>query len=222
MSLIDEQSDDTSEMTSLPALQGLLERMESQAGRVVASELAAVLDERSDVPIDEVGRERLRSLCKDFHDTCQKLSREEEIEKLHQRVCALEQNKGVTETIDTVGETPQGQPSRCHDSTGDGEREGEDAAATSSSGPARLRVPFARKATTWWNPAYWSIARPLISCMVIVSGVWKISRSHCPSSNGKDISWREKRWSTLCLPTRFPLLPALPVVSEILGMTCIS
>ena len=48
-------------MTSLPALQGLLERMESQAGRVVARELAAALDDSEDIPIDEVGRERLRS-----------------------------------------------------------------------------------------------------------------------------------------------------------------
>ena len=218
MSLIDEQSDDTSEMTSLPALQGLLERMESQAGRVVASELAAVLDERSDVPIDEVGRERLRSLCKDFHDTCQKLSREEEIEKLHWRVCALEQNKGVTETIDRgCGDSEETTSTPCLDSTGDGD------AATSSRGAARLRVPFARKATTWWNPAYWSIARPTDflygDC---VSGVWKTNRSLCPLSNGRDISWRGKRWNTHCRATRFPLLPGPPVVSEILGMTFIS
>eukprot|EP00973_Karenia_brevis_P003747 518368-Karenia_brevis.AAC.1 len=31
MSLLDEQQDETAELTSLPALQGLLERMESQA-----------------------------------------------------------------------------------------------------------------------------------------------------------------------------------------------
>ena len=42
LSVVEEQMDDVSELTSLPSLQGLLERMESQAGRVVANELSAV------------------------------------------------------------------------------------------------------------------------------------------------------------------------------------
>ena len=43
LSVVEEQMDDVSELTSLPSLQGLAERMESQAGRVVANELSAVL-----------------------------------------------------------------------------------------------------------------------------------------------------------------------------------
>ena len=42
LSVVEEQMDDVSELTSLPSLQGLAERMESQAGRVVANELSAV------------------------------------------------------------------------------------------------------------------------------------------------------------------------------------
>ena len=36
MSLLEDSQDEVAELTSLPALQGLLERMESQAGRVVS------------------------------------------------------------------------------------------------------------------------------------------------------------------------------------------
>ena len=44
MSLLEDSQDEVAELTSLPALQGLLERMESQAGRVVANELMAIAE----------------------------------------------------------------------------------------------------------------------------------------------------------------------------------
>ena len=42
MSILDKQQEDVAEISSLPALQGLLEGMESQAGRLVSIELLAV------------------------------------------------------------------------------------------------------------------------------------------------------------------------------------
>jgi hypothetical protein len=44
VSLLEENHDEVAEMTSLPALQGMLERMESMAGRIVANELMAVAE----------------------------------------------------------------------------------------------------------------------------------------------------------------------------------
>ena len=44
VSVLEENHDEIAEMTSLPALQGLLERMESMAGRVVANELMALVE----------------------------------------------------------------------------------------------------------------------------------------------------------------------------------
>ena len=67
------------EMSKIPALQGLLERLESQAGRVVANELHARTESEEDGVQDEVGRQRLQLLCKDFHQHCTQLSREEEL-----------------------------------------------------------------------------------------------------------------------------------------------
>ena len=45
LSVLDENMDDTMELSQLPVLQGLLERMEAQAGRVVANELKAMVEE---------------------------------------------------------------------------------------------------------------------------------------------------------------------------------
>eukprot|EP00959_Pyramimonas_sp_CCMP1952_P008280 173067-Pyramimonas_sp.AAC.1 len=71
LSVLEDHMDDVSEITSLPALQGMLERMESQAGRVVANELMSRLEnERGEdgaLQLDEIGRHRLRDLCKEFH-----------------------------------------------------------------------------------------------------------------------------------------------------------
>ena len=45
MSVVDEQDGDVADISSLPALEGLLERMESQAGCVVTNEFLAVVGE---------------------------------------------------------------------------------------------------------------------------------------------------------------------------------
>ena len=51
------------ECSALPALQGILERAESQAGRVVANELMAVVEDGGYGALDQLGRKRLRELC---------------------------------------------------------------------------------------------------------------------------------------------------------------
>ena len=66
MSVVDEQNEDVADISSLPALEGLLERMESQAGRLVTNELLAAVGESSYCPLDEHGRDRLRLLCQRF------------------------------------------------------------------------------------------------------------------------------------------------------------
>ena len=63
--------------------------METQAGRVVANELASHIEGAGAQQLDEVGRTRLRTICKEFHDSCRKMSREEEIANLHWRVQKL-------------------------------------------------------------------------------------------------------------------------------------
>ena len=47
----------------------------------------------------------------------------------------------------------------------DGSGNGLTGAAEAGAGqPARLHVPTTRNAETWWNPAFWSIARPTDFC----------------------------------------------------------
>lgn len=64
-----EELDDVAELTSLPAMQGFLERMKSQAGRVVANEIKAFVDESDGGggygAFDNLGRTKLRQLCND-------------------------------------------------------------------------------------------------------------------------------------------------------------
>ena len=70
----------------------MLERMESMAGRIVANELMAMVqtDETDGSgALDEFGREKLRKICHEFHQTCAKVNREQEIENLHWRVQAI-------------------------------------------------------------------------------------------------------------------------------------
>ena len=44
LSVLEDDHDEVSEISSLPALQGMLERMESMAGRIVANELMAMAE----------------------------------------------------------------------------------------------------------------------------------------------------------------------------------
>ena len=70
VSVLEDNHDETAEITSLPALQGLLERMESMAGRVVANELMALVESGEYGAKDDLGREKLKRLSKEFHYVC--------------------------------------------------------------------------------------------------------------------------------------------------------
>ena len=82
LSIADEDNADVAEMTAMPSMQRLLERMESQAGRVVANELLAMTSESGYGAEDELGRSRLASLSREFHALCEKFSPEEEAQEL--------------------------------------------------------------------------------------------------------------------------------------------
>ena len=148
--------------------------MESQAGRVVANEVSAILSEGGCQRLDEVGRQRLRTLCDEFHTQCRKISPGEEVRKLHSRIQALEAN-GCHTAADAGGQAEGGPADDPHLAAQDGgatrgdeprdgriptRREPEQRAQRE----ARLRVPTDRKAESWWNPRYWSIARPTDFC----------------------------------------------------------
>ena len=74
MSVVDEDDTDIGQMTSLPSLQRMLDRMESQAGRVAANELLAAVGNAGSGDIDELGRSRLAKISREFHALCQKKS----------------------------------------------------------------------------------------------------------------------------------------------------
>jgi hypothetical protein len=75
--VLEDDHDEVAEVTSLPALQGMLERMESMAGRIVANELMAVAESGGYGAQDEFGREKLKQICQEFHQTCSKVNREQ-------------------------------------------------------------------------------------------------------------------------------------------------
>ena len=165
LSVLEDHMDDVSELTSLPALQGMLERMESQAGRVVANELMSRLEDQTGeakpLQMDEIGRQRLRDLRQEFHARCRKISPGEDMAKLQWRVQALETNNCRAEEAagdlgppaGAAGNPAEAGPGTSEEPPGpDGQRK------------ARLRVPTTRKAESWWNPKYWSIARPTDFC----------------------------------------------------------
>ena len=170
MSLVDEQQDDVAELTSLPALQGLLQRMESQAGRVVANEIKAYVQESEGGggygALDNLGRARLRKLCDEFHAACAKASREDEVNALHWRVQALATQQP---TLATGGDSTA--PTACPDASSQTQR---------PQRLAQLRVPTTRQAETWWNPRYWSIARPTDFCYG--DCVWGLEKQPFPLS----------------------------------------
>ena len=65
MSVLDEDLEDTMESSRLPVLQTLLERMENQAGRVLANELCARSEAGDYDGQDDVGRSRLKRVCQE-------------------------------------------------------------------------------------------------------------------------------------------------------------
>ena len=86
LSVVDEDDADTAEITTLPSLQRLLERLETQAGRVVANEAYSMVEKGGFVALDEVGRARVLSLARDLHALCTKSCPEEEAKQLLWRV----------------------------------------------------------------------------------------------------------------------------------------
>jgi hypothetical protein len=70
MSILDGQLQGVAEISCLTELQCVSERMESEAGLDISSEILALLDDRSFCRLDELCRERLRSLCTEFHSQC--------------------------------------------------------------------------------------------------------------------------------------------------------
>ena len=111
LSVLDEDMDATMESSKLPVLQGLLERMEGQAGRAVANELAALARDGGGVAdygaLDEVGRERLTRLARRFHETCAKVSRGDELLALQWRIQSMEEKRFVSpEEVDARNPDP--------------------------------------------------------------------------------------------------------------------
>ena len=157
LSVLEDDHDEIAEMTSLPTLQGLLERMESMAGRIVANELMAVAETEGYGALDDIGRERLRKICQEFHQTCRKVNREQEVENLHWRVQAIA--NGQDYGTDAAGaDLVDADPTACP------EDQAAPPTASDSRRPAQLRVPTSRKACSWWKPDFWSIARPTDFC----------------------------------------------------------
>ena len=112
LSLLEDNHDEVAEMTSLPALQGMLERMESMAGRIVANELMAVAETDGYGALDEIGRERLRKICQEFHQTCAKVNRDREIENLHWRVQAIASGQDYGTDPSVTNQMDENLPSR--------------------------------------------------------------------------------------------------------------
>ena len=75
--------------------------MESQAGRVVANELAALARGEGDHgeaaygALDEVGRDRLTRMARRFHESCAKVSQQDELLALQWRVQSMEEKRLV-------------------------------------------------------------------------------------------------------------------------------
>ena len=157
LSVLEDDHDEIAEMTSLPTLQGLLERMESMAGRIVANELMAVAEAEGYGALDDVGRERLRKICQEFHQACRKVNREQEVENLHWRVQAIANGQDYGTDV-TEADPVNADPKACP------EDQAAPLTASDSRRPAQLRVPTSRKACSWWKPDFWSIARPTDFC----------------------------------------------------------
>ena len=93
MSVLDENIEDAMESSKLPILETLLERMENQAGRVLANELCARTEDGDYDGRDDVGRNRLKRFCQEFHSACAKMNPEEELKNLPWKIQSMETNK---------------------------------------------------------------------------------------------------------------------------------
>ena len=156
LSVLEDDHDEIAEMTSLPALQGLLERMESMAGRIVANELMAVVDSGEYGAKDSMGREKLATLAKEFHSVCAKVNRDRELENLHWRIQAIAYGQDFNAEPNGLSCGPS--------ATADAADNPPPSPEDNTPKTAQLRVPTSRKAHSWWSPDFWSIARPTDFC----------------------------------------------------------
>ena len=88
------------------------------------------------------------------------MSPDEEVAKLHSRIQALETNDCYT-AGDAAGQT---RLARDEGAPVDDPRPMQGLSEHPPSREARLRVPTSKRAESWWNPRYWSIARPTDFC----------------------------------------------------------
>jgi len=181
MSVVDENTEDALEMSKLPALQAMLERMENQAGRVVANELNARAEEGEYGAEDDVGRQRLQRLCQDFHQHCTTVSREEELLNLQWRIQAMAANVGET------APATSSQSASCQQADQASDQQCADKQAATR--PAQLRVPTTTVPQSWWDPRYWSTARPTDFCYG--DCVWGLEHQPVPLSIGE---WAQLLW----------------------------
>ena len=137
LSVIDEDDADATEVSSLPSLQRLLERMETQAGRIMANEAYSVVEKGGFTALDELGRNRLLAICRDFHSQCKRSSPEDEAQQLLWRVQAI-----VNKRLPQHDENREGCPSdpaKSNQPEGTGE--------TSNAHPFPQRPPLLRVLT---------------------------------------------------------------------------
>ena len=136
MFVLHEDTDEILEVSKLPALQGLLERMERQAGRIVANELRALVADGGYCALDEIGREQLEKICYEFHTHCTHASREKELLALQWRIQALVTNQPTapSDVDDITAAAP------CPDNSSGLDAGGEGDAATAAT-PCPVTVP---------------------------------------------------------------------------------
>ncbi|CAK0880981.1 unnamed protein product [Prorocentrum cordatum] len=86
LSVLDDDTADAAELSTLPQLLRMLENASAMGGRAVANETFAKVEVGGFEALDEVGRDRLLKACRDIHELCRKVSPEEEHRRLLWRV----------------------------------------------------------------------------------------------------------------------------------------
>ena len=176
---------DAEEDSTLPTLQRLLEKMETQAGRVLANETYCAVEQGGFRALDRVGRERLREVCKQFHAQCKQTTAGQEEQQLLSRVQAIVTGEAGSGTIEAEPESAvdgSGLSSDTRHQSEDAVGDAQPVAAaqpTPLQRPAQLRVPTTRRAYSWWDSQYWTVARPTDFCYGIARGGSPISRTPC-------------------------------------------
>ena len=161
LSLLDDEQTHAADISSLPALQTLLDKMEQQAGRIVANEVKAMLTEGGYGALDELGRKRLLKICDDFHRHCHKWRREDEAAALLDRIRCLQECQLDEEEEASEAEGNAETEEEAEDQEGNA---GEDAREEDAQPKkkAQLRVPMTRQAKSWWDATYFTEALPTL------------------------------------------------------------